>query len=163
MNATANPYAPPTAKLADDQGAEPAPPLWNPNAAANWSLLFTPAFGALLHMLNWRALGEAKKAAVARGWFIASLVMLVVYVGLGLGLSNPQLADALGRATGIGFLIVWYFAAARGQAKTVTERFGKTYPRRGWTLPLLFAVLALVGYVVLAGVAGYLYYSATPS
>lgn len=33
--------------------------LWNPNAAANWSLLFTPLFGAYLHMLNWRSLGEA--------------------------------------------------------------------------------------------------------
>ena len=45
-------YAPPLAPVADPRpsgafGA--APPLWNPNAAGFWSLLFSPAFGAFLH------------------------------------------------------------------------------------------------------------------
>ena len=33
-------------------------PIWNPNAAANWSLIFTPAFGAYIQMLNWQRLGQ---------------------------------------------------------------------------------------------------------
>jgi hypothetical protein len=68
------------------QPANPAPPaaptlgnaIWNPNAAANWSLLFSPAFGAYLHMLNWRALGQPGRAASAQHWFLASLTMLLV-------------------------------------------------------------------------------------
>jgi predicted amidophosphoribosyltransferase len=27
--------------------------IWNPNAASNWSLVFTPAFGSYLHARNW--------------------------------------------------------------------------------------------------------------
>jgi len=155
---TTNPYAPPTAKVADAEGTEIAPPLWNPNAAANWSLVFTPAFGALLHMLNWRALGEDGKTASAKGWFIASLAMLVVYIALGLALRDPRAADAAGRAAGLGYLIVWYFATARSQAKYVKERFGKTYPRKGWTKPLLLGALALIGYLALAVFVGFLFY-----
>ena len=47
-----NPYAPPTARVDDVATGDAAPALWNPNAAANWSLLFSPAFGAWLHMKN---------------------------------------------------------------------------------------------------------------
>jgi hypothetical protein len=46
--------------------ADAAPALWNPNAAANWSLLFSPMFGAWLHMKNWAALGEPERAAARR-------------------------------------------------------------------------------------------------
>lgn len=31
--------------------------LWNPNAAVNWSVLFTPIFGAWIQAKNWKALG----------------------------------------------------------------------------------------------------------
>ena len=58
-----NPYSPPGAIIDDVMNA---PPLWNPNAAANWSLLFSPAFGAFVHMKNWQALGEPEKAANAK-------------------------------------------------------------------------------------------------
>ena len=36
--------------------------LWNPNVASCLSLFFTPAFGAWLHAVNWRSLGENDKA-----------------------------------------------------------------------------------------------------
>ena len=36
--------------------------IWNPNAAANWSLLFTPAFGAYIHYLNWQKMGKTEVA-----------------------------------------------------------------------------------------------------
>ena len=44
--------------------------IWNPNAASNWSIIFTPAFGSYLHALNWRTLGEeehARSAMLAAG------------------------------------------------------------------------------------------------
>lgn len=73
---TPNPYAPPQAEVADIAGERNPPPLWNPNAAANWSLLFSPAFGAFLHMKNWQALGQPNKATSAKVWFVLSLVVL---------------------------------------------------------------------------------------
>jgi len=146
--AGANPYAAPSARVAD-AGSEAAPPLWNPNAAASWSLLLTPAFGALLHMLNWRELGEEGKAGAAKGWFIASLVMLVVY--LVFAIAQPALDM---RYLGFAYLLTWYFAAARGQARYVKDRFGNDYPRKGWGKPLLLGVAAFVGYFLVAVIAG---------
>jgi hypothetical protein len=151
---TTNPYAPPTAVVADAQQSEGSPAIWNPNAAANWSLLFSPAFGAFLHMLNWRALGELQREATARLWFIAALCMLALYLVLGLVLADFRGVEGVTRALGFGFLLVWYFSAARGQAKFVKEKFGKSYPRKGWAKPLLIALAALAGYILVAFLIG---------
>jgi len=146
---TTNPYSPPTARVADRQELEEAPAIWNPNAAANWSLVFSPALGAFLHMLNWQALGEPGKAASAKGWFIASLVMLGAYLVFGLVLS-----EGATQGVGLAYLLAWYFSAGREQARYVKDKFGRTYPRRGWAKPLLIGVLAIFGYVVLAFIVG---------
>jgi hypothetical protein len=45
------------------------PALWNPNAAAGWSLLFTPAFGAFLHSRNADAMGRHSEAKANKFWF----------------------------------------------------------------------------------------------
>jgi hypothetical protein len=145
--ATANPYAAPTARVAD--AAEAAPPLWNPNAAASWSLLFTPAFGAYLHMLNWRELGDERQAAAAKGWFSASLAVLGAYIALAVAVPD---FDA--RYIGLAYLLTWYFAAARGQARYVKEKYGNDYPRKGWGKALLLAVAAFVGYFFVAVLVG---------
>ena len=152
---TDNPYAPPAASLADTVRVPVAPPLWNPNAAANWSLIFTPAFGALLQLLNWRALGENDKAASAKAWFITSLVLLAIYVLLGLLLPDARAADGIGRAIGFGYLIVWYVSTARSQARYVKDKFGSAYPRKGWTRPLLIALGAMVGYIAVSAALGF--------
>jgi hypothetical protein len=150
---TTNPYAPPKA-IDDDrppvQTAAQAPLLWNPNAASNWSLAFTPAFGAYLHMLNWRALGQTEKAASARVWFVMSLIVL------GIALIVPYLlpARAVARVLGLPWLLVWYFLAAREQAKYVNDRFGKGYPRKPWGKALGLAALAGLGYSGIAVALG---------
>ena len=58
--------------------------LWNPNAAANWSLLFTPAFGAYLHAQNWRAMGEQDRASASMRWLFVGLALLAVYFLVGI-------------------------------------------------------------------------------
>jgi len=152
-----NPYAAPRAEVRDADGpAGAAPALWNPNAAANWSLIFTPAFGAYLHMLNWRALQEPKRAAAAKAWFVVGLVMLGVYVLIGVAVAEARAADGASRALALLFLIIWYYAAARGQARYVKERWGKDYPRRGWGKPLLIGVAAYAGFIAVAFAAGFL-------
>ena len=136
-----NPYAPPRAVVENAPlGTTAAPPLWNPNAAANWCLLFSPVFGTWLHMKNWTALKEAERANAARTWLIASILLVSAMILLSLrphGFQLPRFVNFI-------LLIAWYFAAARGQARYVKERFGDDYPRRGWGTPLLLAVGALV-------------------
>lgn len=122
-----------------------APALWNPSAAANWSLLFTPVFGAALHMKNWRALGDEEKAGQAKMWMIASLVILAGMMIAGMVLPESREFDRATRSVGIGLLAAWYVTAARVQQKLVKERFGKDYERRGWLKPIGLAVLALAG------------------
>lgn len=128
-----------------------AGPIWNPDAAANWSLLFTPAFGSYLHMRNWIALGQPEKASTAKVWFWVSLALLVAYVVMGL-LGDGK--SGVGRGVGAAFLITWYFVAAREQAKYVKEKLGKAYVRRPWTKALLLGVAGIAGYFVFAAVVG---------
>ena len=40
------------------------------------------------------------------------------------------------------------------QQAYVLGRFGKDYPRRGWTKPLLLAVLGIIGFVAGLGIIG---------
>jgi len=149
-----NPYAAPTARVADTGTEAAAPALWNPNAAASWSLIFSPAFGAFLHMLNWRALGDQQKAAAAKTWFVVSLAMLLVYLGLAVILPDSKAADGLSRAVGLAYLLTWYFAAGRPQAQLVKEKYGADYPRKGWGKPILIGIGAMVGYIIIAIIVG---------
>jgi hypothetical protein len=125
---------------------EPACAIWNPSAAASWSLLFTPAFGAFIHMLNWQALGQPEQAASARRWFHASLCLLMLQVftrALNARLGSEPL---LLHPAGLLFLLVWYFGAARQQTLLVRARYGARYRRKRWDSVLLGAVMAGAAY-----------------
>ena len=106
--------------------------LWNPNAAANWSLLFSPAFGAYLHMKNWEALGDNDKAKSSKSWFISSIILSIL---------------------GLGFfvLVAWYFSIGKKQTKYVKEKFGDRYTRKSWGAPLLigFSVFIVCIFLIL--------------
>ena len=151
-----NPYAAPKAVVADVFETEEAPPLWNPTAAGAWSLLFSPIFGAFLHMQNWKALGQPEKAAASKKWMFASIVFFVANI-----FSSPFLPESgiMGSAGSLGILlllIVWYYAIGKSQQTYVAARFGKTYACRGWAIPLVVAFGILVagtGFsILLAGV-----------
>lgn len=161
---SSNPYAAPKARVGDEPGAVAAP-IWNPNAAASWSLPFSPIFGAYLHMLNWRALGDEQKAAAARLWVRIGIALVPVYIALGLAsYYGFQAADALSRALALGFLLAWYFSSAKAQSRYVKDHFGKDYPRKPWAKPLLIAVGIMLAYLVvsfMAGVAAALLHPAT--
>lgn len=146
---SANPYAPPAARVDDvPLTTDAAPALWNPNAAGNWSLLFSPAFGAWLHMKNWRALGEPAKAEASKRWIIISLVLIIAgSLASGL-LPDSKALDAMSRMLGLVLLITWYFSSGRAQAAYVKQRYGKDYPRRGWGRPLLWAFGALFAFFI---------------
>ena len=147
-------FAPPKAEV---EGAPlesaAAPPLWNPNAAANWSLLFTPIFGSWLHMLNWRALGETERAESAKTWLVLSTLLLA---GLTLGAVVMPFSglDAVIWPLTFVLLLAWYFASARGQARWVQARYGNVYPRKGWWQPLLGALVLWIATSITMSIIG---------
>ena len=147
-----NPYAPPKAFVADIAGQEESPPLWNPNAAANWSLLFSPVFGAYLQMKNWEVLGEPEKATAAKVWAIVALAVLLGMPLLAVLVPGLQVLQSTSSFFGLILLISWYVSNGRAQARYVKERFGKDYPRKGWGKPLLIAFAATIGYFVAIGI-----------
>ena len=155
MNNETNPYAPPEARVAElaqiggTADAAPAPPLWNPGAASAWSLLFTPIFGAILQMKNWQALGAPDKAARSRAWAIANAIYFVLSGVLLVVLPESAIIDRIGNLLGLVLVLIWYFADGREQVRHIRARFGKAYPRRGWWLPLLFALGAFVAYLAI--------------
>lgn len=140
-----NPYAPPQAPV-DRIAAAPA--LWNPGVAAALSLLFSPVFGALVHMKNWNTLGEPRKAARARLWAIGSLAFLLATSFLAAAANDSRYFDLTGRLSGFALLAAWYFASAREQQAHVAARFGDAYPRRRWARPIVYALLCGMVYVV---------------
>jgi len=142
---TDNRYAPPIAQVDDVATHEASPALWNPGAASAWSLLFSPAFGAFLHMKNWEALGEPLNAAASKVWCIVSLGFILLMVLLGAFLPESKTMDQLSRIAGLALLIGWYVTNGKTQVAFVKQRFGKTYPRRGWGKPIGLALLALLG------------------
>jgi hypothetical protein len=123
--------------------SEPAPRLWNPNAAACWSLLFSPAFGAFLHARNADNLGRIDEAKANRVWFYVSLA----YLGFVLvSMFIPVIPDAVFRGAAIGILLGWYFSLGKKQAQYVKDTFQDRYQRKPWPKPLLIAFGCLVGF-----------------
>jgi hypothetical protein len=138
-------YAPPKARLADVAQHEDAPALWNPGAAASWSVLLSPAFGAFLHMKNWEALGEPDKAAGAKKWVVIYLVTILGLAAVSALLPHNRAIPAILRLTGFVLLLGWYFVSGKPQLEFVKSRYGKQYPRKGWGQPILIAIGMLLG------------------
>lgn len=125
--------------------------FWNPNAVANWSLLYTQIFGAWLTYLNWQKLGEAAQAERSKQWLIGAMVWLPLSVFLMIVVDNMSFGFGL-IASDLALLLSWFFLENRKQNKYLLERFGKAYPRRPWGKPLAIAAsvvisLQLVGWV----------------
>jgi hypothetical protein len=140
-----------TGKVPNNEGNA----IWNPNAASNWSVIFTPAFGSYLHALNWRTLGEQDRASSSMNWFYLSLVMFVVYLCIAMFVADEKAAEHAARGLSVLYLTIWYISAGRSQAKYVRARFGKDYPRRGWGKPLVIGVAAIIGYFIVAAGIGF--------
>ena len=145
-----NPYAPPQASVVGGVGTEVAPPLWNPTAAGAWSLLFSPIFGAFLHMQNWKALGQPDKAATSKQWLFGCIAFFVVLMVVSMFLPESGGMDAIARFGGLGLLIAWYYSIGKAQQTYVAERFGTNYPRRGWLLPIAAAFGVVVAIFAVA-------------
>ena len=149
-----NPYAAPQAAVADVVERDAAPALWNPGAAASWSLLFTPVFGTILHMKNWQALGEPAKADAARSWAIANVLFIIAVFVAAFAMPESKPVDAMSRLGGLVMLLTWYYANGKAQMAFIKQRYGTNYPKRGWGKPILFAILGIAAFMFVAIVVG---------
>jgi uncharacterized membrane protein YfcA len=129
------------------------PKLWNPNVAANWSLIFSPIFGALLLSKNWTELGQPDRAKSNQTWAIGCIIFLLFVV---LVPSRPML-DRTMQLGGIILLLTWYFSQGRKQAKFVKEKYGKEYEKKKWGQPILIAIGCFVGFIIVATGIGFIY------
>ena len=91
-------------------------------------------------------LNEPVRARSARIWSLVSLFMTTMLSLLPLAGVGQQAA----RSLALLYLLIWYFAAGRPQARYVKERYGRAYPRKPWSKPLLIAIALFVAYCVVA-------------
>jgi hypothetical protein len=124
--------------------------LWNPNAAALWSVIFTPLFGAYLHALNWRALGDKEREEASMTWVFGAGAMVLLMLLVEMVVTKPyNKGDSVSHTIEFIFLLAWYFLSGRAQAKLVKEKFGGSYPRKSWRQPLLMGLAGFGIYILL--------------
>ncbi len=111
------------------------PELWNPNAAANWSFLFTMIFGALLHTRNWRVLGKEELAKKSMYWMYGGIGAVILYLLL------PE--SGFDYVLLIGPLLAWYFTMGKSQNKYLKDN-NIEYTPKSWGKPIGIGIVALV-------------------
>jgi hypothetical protein len=124
------------------------PALWNPSAAAGWSLLFTPAFGAFLHARNADAMGRRGEAKANRVWFY----VMIAYFGFTL-IPISFIPELFFKLAPIGLLLGWYFGLGRDQIRYVMQTWQDGYERKPRTKPLVIALCCLVCTIIVLTIA----------
>ena len=122
--------------------------LWNPNAAANLALLFSPIFSAWLMAKNWQELGKPDEAKKSMTWvkiWIGFLPVYLLVVVLAPGIPMTLVYVIL--------LVVWYYKLGKKQITYVKE-VGVQYEKKEWGKPVLIALAATVVWFMLAAVVG---------
>jgi hypothetical protein len=109
-----------------------APALWNPFVVGVWGFLLTPAFGSILLMKNWRALGDDTQAKQQLKWCLGFVVFLL------LAILTPDTEQVTKVFRSVGFIlwVVWSFNCVPMQVRFVKEKYGKNYPHKSWVKPL---------------------------
>jgi hypothetical protein len=134
-------------ELPSEPALPPPPPspssisLWNPWAVAAWSIILTPAFGAFLHAKNWISLGQLSRARISEQW--AWGVMIIF------GVLFYHASEGSGKIVGVFWilgLVAWINLDAKAQIAFVNDRFGESYQRSNWLVPLLVGIPAVLLY-----------------
>ncbi len=130
-------------------GAPPA--IWNPQAAAYWSLIFSPAFGAFLHARNADTMGRVDEAKVNRRWaYFLIAYLCFTFITIFVFIPIPE---GLWDLVPIGLLFGWYLSVGKKQAMYVRETWQNGYARRAWKEPLLIASGCLIAILIVFSVA----------
>lgn len=137
-NPTFNPYQTPQSMLEPTSYPQhqQVEAIYNPNASALWSILFTP-FGAYLHAKNWEILGNEDLARqnMVFFWVILSAIIGLTILEMLFGISVPNVAIS------IVPLIIWYTQLGKKQIAYVKEHFGNDYERQSLVKPVLIGIV----------------------
>lgn len=117
-------------------------------AAAAWSVLFTPLFGAILVAANWRALGQPGRAGAQRWWMIGTAVLLAALLWIHFAAAS-EAWDILLRFGALALLVAWIIAGAWPQISYLREHPSADRVRRGWIWPLVLGVVGLAVFLSL--------------
>ena len=117
----------------------PAPKLWNPNAAANWSLLFSPIFGAWLHAKNWEELNEWSEAKKSMRWVYLNFLFFIFWW---IACNFLPLLENYKFPFGLFWLFAWYFSSGKKQINYFKENI-IDYQKRSWVKPILISLICL--------------------
>lgn len=111
--------------------------LWNPGALANWSILFSPIFGAWLMSLNWKEMGDEGKAKTTMFWAYAGIILIVITI-----LLNSFVLEEGKNSNGLFliYFLAWRFTNARSQLKHIKETFPDGYTKKGLIKPIGIAL-----------------------
>lgn len=132
-----------------DAAGEDAVALWNPMAAALWSVLLTPAFGAWLHARNWERLGHQEQARQAQAWVAAICIVGLVNLGV-VALATANGSDLrIPSWVGLVLLGLWYGMSAHAQVSYVALHHGQAYARRTWGQALVTGLAAVAAFLLL--------------
>jgi hypothetical protein len=123
--------------------------LWSPDKAALLCFVFTPLFGAVIHFLNSRALGDKQLVRLATTWLSFGILATVFSMYATLSVRWTVFSPMGSSIFVSAYTVIWYMLAAQAQSKYVVANFGIKYPRRSLAKPGLIAgaVLLAIGAV----------------
>jgi hypothetical protein len=117
--------------------------LWSPDKAALFSyIFFTAIFGAIIHALNWKKLGENKKAKYS--WFWAIGIFLVFNIAGAFAEAKHYNFDDIKMLMALIHLpitLLWYFTFGRSQSKYVFNKFKNGYTKSSWLIPFCIFII----------------------
>lgn len=116
--------------------------LWSPDKAAFFSIIFSPIFGAVIHALNWKALGEKSKSRMS--WIWAVLIWLAFSVVTASGeakLYDFEVITMHLQLTQMVIIVLWYFLSARAQSKYLVTHYPQGYTKKSWVYPICFSII----------------------
>ena len=122
--------------------------LWNPNAAANLAILFSPIFSAWLMAKNWHELGKPDEAKKSMMWVKIWIGFLPVY--LLVAVLAPDIPVIF---VYLILLVAWYYKLGKKQITYVKEA-GIQYEKKVWGKPVLIALAATVIWFMAAAAVG---------
>ena len=127
---TARPHGKPQRRTGVDK--TPSTYLWNPTLAAVFSLVFTPVFGSLMQMLNWRILKKDNAARYSLWWCLAGCTILLGNQVASALLQDDRVVDTFTVSLLVFYGCGWFLLSGRAQIHYVREHFSKGYGRKSW-------------------------------